>query len=310
MTNKFQRSVRLAVFLLLMFFVCSQAVAQERGQYVPGFRGLNSTEQPHPGFTYANYLYWYPTDTLKDRHGDEVPTDFTFNLVADLNLFMYTPEKKVLGGTYAMIAAIPITNTALTLSRFGADVGGAGLGDVYIEPVSLGWKLAKGGVRVAYGFVAPTGRFEQGATDNTTSDYWGHELSLGGTYNPDKMKHWQITAHTVWEIHQTKRHEDVKVGNNVTLEYGVGKTFIKNQGKQVLQLGVVGYGEFQLTNDSGSDVLPFNVGANDRTFALGAEFGVILPPQKFHFVIRVLPEFGSRSFTQGVALWVGFGKTF
>ena len=310
MTIAFKRSTRVAGFFLLMALVCSQAAAQERGQYLPGFRGLNGSAQPPPGFTYANYFFWYPTDTFKNRDGDKAPIDFSLDLLADVNLFAYTPKAKVLGGTYTISAAVPILNTPVSLPRIDADIGGVGLGDVYIEPVSLGWTLSKGNARVAYGFVAPTGRFNEGATDNTTSDYWGHQITVGGTINPEKTKLWQIALSSVWEFHHKKRHEDVRVGNNVTFEYGVGKTFVKNQGKQLLQLGLVGYSEFQLADDKGTDVTPLNAGANDRTFAFGPEFGVILPAQKFNFLIRVLPEFASRSRTQGVTLVVAFGKSF
>ena len=53
-----------------------------------------------------------------------------------------------------------------------------------------------------------------------------------------------------------------------------------------------------------------SAGANDRPFAFGAEFGVILPDQKFSFLIRVLPEFASRSRTPDVTLVVALGKSF
>jgi hypothetical protein len=157
----FKRSTRVAGFFLLMALVCSQAAAQERGQYLPGFRGLNASAQPPPGFTYANYFFWYPTDTFKNRDGDKAPIDFSLDLLADVNLFVYTPKAKVLGGTYAITAAVPILNTPVSLPRIESDIGGVGLGDVYIEPLSLGWKLSKGNARVAYGFVAPTGRFNE-----------------------------------------------------------------------------------------------------------------------------------------------------
>ena len=308
---KFQRSIRGTGLFLLMAFACGQSPAQERGQYMPGFRGLNGSAQPLPGLTYANYFFWYPTDTFKGPNGNTVPVDFKLNLLVDMNLLAYTPkEKKLLGGTYTVTAAVPIINMPVTIPRIGVDLGGVGLGDTYIEPLSLAWGFSKGNVRVAYGFWAPTGRYDAGATDNITSDYWGHDVTLGGTVNPDKAKMWQISMSSLWEFHQAKRHQDVKVGNNVTFEYGVGKTFIKNKGKQVLQLGVVGYSEFQLSRDSGSDVIPINVGAKDRVFAFGPEFDVILPPQKFNFMIRVLPEFAARARTRGITFVVAIGKTF
>jgi hypothetical protein len=306
--TKFHKSIRLAGSFLLMILMCGLAAAQERGQYLPGFRGLNGTGQPHPGFTYANYFIWYPADKLKDREGDNSRIDHSLNFIADVNIFAYAAKTKVLGGTYAVTAAIPIANTAVTLPLLST--GGPGLGDVYIEPVSLGWTFSKGNLRAAYGFVAPTGRYELGAPDNTSSDFWGHEITFGGTVNPDTKKVWQVSMSSVWELHQKKRHSDVRVGHNVTFEYGVGKTFIKNEGKQLLQLGLVGYSQFQLVGDSGRDVVPLTAGDKDRTFALGPEFGVILPQKMFHGLVRVLPEFSSRSRTQGVTLVISLGKSF
>jgi hypothetical protein len=65
-----------------------------------------------------------------------------------------------------------------------------------------------------------------------------------------------------------------------------------------------------LTEDTGTDVVPFNVGAKDRVFAFGPEFDVIIPKHKFNFLIRVLPEFGARSRTQGLTFVMAAGKTF
>lgn len=302
-----KRHQLLFVALLAILLVANVSIGQERGQYIPGFRGLNPAEQPHPGITYLNFFYWYPTSTLKDRDGSKANTDFDLDLVADLNLLAYTPKKKFLGATYTAMVAVPVMNAAITLPRLGADASsGASFGDIYIEPISLGWALGKGKgkIRAAYGFMPPTG------AKRVTSDYFGHQVSFGGTYHPDKAGMWQISGHSVWEFHHKKRNSDVTVGNNVTFEYGVGKTFVKNKGAQIYQLGVVGYSQFQMTQDSGTDVVPFNVGAKDRVFAVGPEFDMILPKSKVNLFVRVLPEFGARSRTQGVTVMMGVGKTF
>lgn len=291
--------------LLVVLFGINVTIAQERGQYLPGFRGLNPVEQPHPGITYMNLFYYYPSRKLKDRNGDEATIDVDVDLVADLNIVAYTAKKKFLGATYSATVALPVVNAALTLPRFDeTSSSGASFGDVYIEPISLGWAFKKGKVRAAYGFMPPSG------ARRVTSDYFGHQVSFGGTYHPDKHGLWQISGHSVWEFHHTKRNEDVKVGNNVTFEYGVGKTWVKNKGAQIYQFGVVGYSQFQLTEDSGRDVVPFNVGAKDRVFAVGPEFDVIIPKHKINFLVRVLPEFGARSRTQGLTFVMAFGKTF
>jgi len=293
------------LMLVALFVAAGSVSAQERGQYLPGFRGLNSAEQPPPGFTYANYFIWYPTDKFKGRDGETAPIAFDLDIVADMNLLAYTPKKKFLGATYTASIAVPIQNTAVTIPRLGSNITtGAAFGDIYVEPISLGWALKKGKVRAAYGFMAPTG------AKRVTTDYWGHQFTVGGSYNPGKTGLWQVNASSVWEAHHKKRNENVKVGNNVTFEYGVGKTFVKNKGAQLLQFGIVGYSQFQLTIDSGSGVSATNLGAKDRVHAIGPEFGVILPAKKFNFLVRVLPEYGARSRTQGLTLVVAVGKSF
>ncbi len=302
--------ISLCTVLVGALMVPDPAQAQERGQYLPGFRGLNAATQASPGFTYANYFIWYPASTLKDRAGNTVPLNFNLDLIADMNVFVYTTKAKFLGANYGFTVLLPITNTAASLPSVGPGIGAGGIGDLYLEPINLGWKLAKGNVYASYGFVAPTGRFDPAGLDTTTTDFWGHRITLAGTRNFGKMSLWQVSGSSVWEFHHGKRHEDVKVGENVTFEYGIGKTFLKNQGKQLIQLGAVGYAEFQLANDSGTGVALFNQGNKDRVFALGPEFGVILPQKKFNLLVRALPEFGARSRTQGITLVVAAGKTF
>ena len=295
------------VCILLLGIIAWPVMAQERGQYIPGTAGLNSGLQTPEGFTYVNLFTWYPTRTFEDQNGDPTPIDI--DLLVDLNLLAYTTKAKFLGATYGMAVAVPIVNTPISLPRLNAGVSPTGIADIYVEPINLGWKLKKADVKAAYGFVAPTGKFGA-ASDTTTTDYWGHQFTLASTIYLDKTRLTQFSFNTNLEFHHKKRHEDLKVGNNMTLEAGVGKIFVKNQGKQLIQLGVVGYSEFQLTNDSGTAVPVLTANNKDRVFAVGPEFGVILPTKKFNFMARVLPEFGARNRSQGVTVVFAIGKSF
>ncbi len=303
MINKHRIIGTFLVFPLVLTAALVSA-AQERGQYLPGFRGLNVAEQPGEGVTVGNVFTYYPANSIKDRNGDEFPIDADLDIIADTTLLAYTPKKKIFGATYSASIYIPFLNTAVTIPRFDDSISGGGIGDIYVEPISLGWAFKKGKARVAYGFTTPTG------VDATTSDYWGHQLTAGGTYNPGKTGLWQVGVSSTWEFHHKKLNSDVKVGNNVTFEYGVGKTWVKNQGKQLLQFGIVGYSQFQITKDTGLDVTPFNAGAKDRVHAVGPEFDLILPPKKLAFFVRLLPEYRARSRTSGVTFMAGFSKTF
>jgi hypothetical protein len=296
--------------ITLLLLVSLPALAQERGQYIPGTGGLNSGLQTPEGITYANVFIWYPATKFKDQNGDTAPINFDLDLLVDLNLLAYTTKTKFLGASYGMAVVLPIVNSPVSLPRLGVGISPTGLGDLYVEPINLGWKLKKADVKAAYGFIAPTGRFDSTGDETTTTDYWGHQITLATTAYLDKSKLTQFSISTNWEFHHKKRHEDLKVGNNMTLEAGVGKIFVKNQGKQLIQFGVVGYSEFQLTNDSGTAVPALTANNKDRVFAIGPEFGVILPTKKFNFLARVLPEFGARNRTQGVTVVFGIGKSF
>ena len=302
------RSIMGSIILLIIFSL--PVIGQERGQYIPGTGGLNSGMQTPEGFTYANSFFWYPSTKFKNQHGNTAGINFDLDLLVDLNLIAYTTKAKFLGANYGMAVALPIVNSPVSLPRLGAGISPTGLGDVYIEPINLGWKRKQADVKLAYGFVAPTGRLDSVGNETTTTDYWGHEITFASTVYLDQTKLTQFSFSTNWEFHQKKRHEDLKVGNNMTLEAGVGKIFVKNDGKQLIQFGVVGYSEFQLTNDSGTDVPVLTANNKDRVFAIGPEFGVILPTKKLNFMVRVLPEFGARNRTQGVTLVLGLGKSF
>ena len=296
--------------LLLLLITALPAMSQERGQYLPGFNGLNSGVQAPTGPTYANFFFWYPSTKFKDQNGDKAPINFNLDLLADFNVLAYTTKAKFLGATYGVSVAVPILNTAIDLPHLGTGISPTGIGDIYVEPVNLGWKVKKADVKVAYGFVAPTGKYGSSASGTTTTDYWGHELTFATTVYLDKSKLTQFSFNSNWEFHQKKRHEDLKVGNNVTLEAGVGKVFLKNGGKQLIQFGGVGYAEFQLTNDSGTAVPVLTKNNKDRVFAIGPELGVIWPAKKLNFLVRVLPEFGARNRTSGVTVVIAIGKSF
>ena len=82
------------------------------------------------------------------------------------------------------MATIPIANNSLSSDAAGAVSGGGGLADSYYQPVIIGWQTGRADIRAAYGFLAPTGRFRAGATDNVGSGYWTHTLSCGGDALP------------------------------------------------------------------------------------------------------------------------------
>ncbi len=301
------------VFLVAIILLVISAKAQERGQYVLGTNGLNAGVQPAPGFTYTNLFTWFSADRLKGIHGEAIPlpANSSTEVYVDQNFFYYVTKHKILGANYGFGAELPIVNQPLVgplLTPLGKVPGGSGVGDVYFEPISLGWHLKHADFKLTYGFVAPTGRFTPGVADNAGSGYWGSQFQAAATFYFDKAKTWQVSIYNNYEIHSGKRSTSVTPGDTENLEWGLGKTFhLKSDASRLLQFGVVGYNQWQTTSDGGPS---FNPGFHYQVHAIGPEVGFSMPTKKLSFLVRYLPEFGAVKRSEGHTLVGSVAYTF
>src|SRR5271165_1298480 len=83
------------------------AVAQQRGQYMPGQYGLNAGILPSPGFTYVDMNVNYNSTTLNDANGNATPVTGSYNVWAIENILYYVPSFKVGGGNLGFMIAFP-----------------------------------------------------------------------------------------------------------------------------------------------------------------------------------------------------------
>ena len=74
-----------------------------------------------------------------------------------------------------------------------------------MQPLTLGWKLKRADVLVGYAFMAPTGRYTPGASDNVGSGYWGHNLVTGSTVYLTKNKGTTADLFTDWEFNHGEK---------------------------------------------------------------------------------------------------------
>ena len=201
--------MRIKLLTALVFLLVFSAVpvnAQQKGQYIPGQRGLNAGLLPDPGFTYANLTINYSADTLKNGNGNTVPLTGSYDIWAVANVFYYVPKFKFLGAKLAFMVAPTLANGSLTLGslRFpnvALNAGGEGLADLWVQPLTLGWSLKRVDVYAGYAFMAPTGRYSAGASDNVGSGYWGNHFITGSTFYITKNKGTTANLFTDWEFH-------------------------------------------------------------------------------------------------------------
>jgi len=300
-------------FLLVVciFSACNETMqAQQKGQWQPGQFGLNAGVIPSPGITYAQMPLNYSASQLNGPAGNPVAgVTGTYSIWADENIIYYVPKAKVLGGyfmpyialTYAtgsLVAEIPGTNLS-------AGAGGSGFADMFVQPVNLGWHLKRADVNVGYAFTAPTGRYTAGASNNVGSGYWGNDITSGTTFYITKDKGTSANLATAWEIHGQKSGTNETPGQTFTDEWGLGQVLpLKKDFSQLLQVGVVGYDQFQVTANGGTvlvagiPVAASNIPAYS-VHGVGGQLNYILTPQNLVFFFKGYDEYRALARVEG-----------
>ena len=257
----------------------------------------NSGVTPEPGFAYVNQLLIYSRDKSKGPDGEVLGTGSN-SVVMDMNTLAWVSKKKILGGAkFSMTATIPIAKNSLTSDVTGPVSGGGGLADSYYQPFILGWNESRFAIRAVYGFLAPTGRFRNGANDNVGSGYWTHAFSSGQTFYLTKNKATSISAFQMYEVHTTQKSTSIHPGDTLDLDYSVMHSFSLGGEKRV-QLGLVGYNARQTTDKTGPTITPEQSKAHYKVNALGVGSNLSLSA-KINVGFKYFQEFANRSTFQG-----------
>jgi hypothetical protein len=279
-----------------------RAGAQNRGVYPLGMSATNSGVTPKPGFTYVNQLIFYSRDQAKDDAGNTLPVTGANYVLMDMNTLAWVSTKTFLGGAnYSAAATLPFAKNDLTSDVSGNISGGAGFADSYYMPFILGWNRDRVAVRAIYGFLAPTGRFGAGASNNVGSGYWTHALSSGQTFYLKRNKRLVLSAFQMYEFHTTQEGTGVHPGDTFNLDYSFLGSIPSPKDVQ-LQAGLVGYEQRQTTAKTGPNV---SATASDERYAVNAlGFAVTsaFPKHKASLGFKYFKEFSNRSTFQGYSV--------
>jgi hypothetical protein len=256
MTNRFLSCIALAAIML----TAAPAHAQLNGENLLGDMGVKSGSQPEPGFYVGNIFYRYRTETIRNGHGDRIVFDPQQSGSQTINVFapivVYISRAKILGANYGMMAVVPLAKGALEAPALGVfEEASKGLADTYVVPFQLGWHSSRTDITTAFGFFAPTGRYEADATDNLGKGRWSYELSAGSTVYVDKGRSVSLSTTAYWESHTRKKDtrfqigafttNGVRVGQLMTLEGGAAKSWLGG----ALSVGMAYYGQWKLSSD-------------------------------------------------------------
>jgi len=295
MPSRLVPPTHLFLALAIALVIAPEAHAQFLGHNLPGDYGLFSGSQAPPGRYIGTFLSYYRSNRLRlERErvvGAQPDNDLQVWAVAPFVSFV--TDISLFGGNYGFLTVPNFANTTLEVPRLDVNQQQFGFGDLYVVPFQLGWHLEQTDVVASYGFFAPTGRYEPGADDNIGLGMWSHELSVGITQYLDVEQTWHVATSLFYELHTKKRDTDIRAGDWLILEGGVGRAFASGS-----SLGVAYYAIWQTTDASGAEVPQLLRGRNIRGFGLGPEVGLL----QGGVVIRALWEFGVRNALEGFML--------
>jgi hypothetical protein len=317
---RFRVKLETAVFACMFLGGAPSVLAQQKGQWVPGQFGLNAGVIPDPGITYANLALNYSASQLIGPNGNSVPAiNGTYSFWVDENVFYYVPKHKFLGGYFMPYIALNYANGELVANITGTNLntggGGSGFADMYVQPINLGWHLKRADFNIGYAFVAPTGRFTQGASNNVGSGYWGNDITSGTTVYITKNKGTTANLATAWEIHGQKSGTNITPGQTFTDEWGFGQVLPLKKDMSILaQLGLVGYDQWQTSKSSGTLIIagipiPESSIPYYSVHAVGVQANLILPAKDLSAFFKYYDEYHALARPQGRTFVFGFSWT-
>lgn len=315
MKTRFGRGSIISISLLLtvVFSVAAQAQAPPlRGVYTPGFSATNSGVLPHPGLTYSNTFLTYSFNQVVGPDGQTLAREPSVGVTVDINVFLYVFKKKIIGGNLAMAAGLPISNSSISDINLGAIAGGAGFADSFYQPLTVGWNLKRADITAGYAFFAPTGRFTPGASNNTGTGHWTNAPTAGETIYLTKNKATAVSAYQMVEFHTTQTGTNIHAGSTFDLDYSLTQLLpLKKDHSLLLQLGLIGYGQWQLSNNSGPTINPIIAASTHYAVnAMGVGGNVILPGRKVVLGSKWFNEFSNKNTVEGKSFQINGAVTF
>jgi hypothetical protein len=288
--------------LAVCALACQPATAQYLGLNLQGDLGLKAGSQPDPGIYLTLPLYYRNAfDSVHGADGRSLIDNFSL----DVNIFMVpaatvVTNAKFLGATYGFQVVPLVMNQRLAIADTSPGGGiGYGFGDLYVQPVNLGWRTSRADFLAAYGFYAPTGG------EGRTLDMWANEIVGGFTVYFDPDKRWNVSTAASYDINLPKRNADIKVGQIMTLEGGAGWSFRKGAGN----VGAAYVAQWKLTHDSGAGIPPILHTTDGRVFGVGPEISlpVFAKGRSLGIVgFRYIFECGAKTNFQGQTLAASF----
>ncbi|MBL9154621.1 MAG: transporter [Verrucomicrobiales bacterium] len=294
----------LTVFTACSLVLAGEAGAQFTGHYPMGVEGVKGGTLPPPGLYLRDYNLFYGADDLAVAG---LPPGFVFDIeaVALAPRLVWISEMKLLGGYYGADVLVPFGYVEWEQGIAGAPGYAAddyfGIGDIFVEPVTLSWHGDRYDAGVGYGFWIPSGDFDAARPALLWKGFWSHMFTVGTTWYPDAEKTWSVSLLNRYEFHHEHEDSGIRPGQTLTMEWGLSKALTKT-----LELGLSGYYQQQTTGDSGVGAS----GVKDHVVALGPEVNVFWPKAGLFTSLRYNHEIDAQDRPEGHSVTLTLTKGF
>ena len=277
--------------------------AQPTAHYVPGSEGIKGASLPPPGIYVRDYNLAYYSTRLNNAGGNNAHLpNFEAFTYANVPRVIWITDQQVLGGYVGVDALLPFIYQSLKVP--GYDHGTFGIGDFFAES-TLSWHPKQFDLAAGVGVWMPTGDSPSQPPPTPSTrvglGYWTPMLTAGATWYIDQEKTWAVSALNRYEFNTRQHDTHITPGQAYTLEWGASKTVAK-----VVDLGVVGYFQQQVTTDSGANAST----DRDRVVAVGPEINMAFPKQMLFASFRYDYEFWAQSRAQGHTFTLTLTKRF
>jgi len=325
MSNSFSvRTIGLIIFSVLMlvnvFSLDVQAAAL--GHYAPAVLNIRDFFLPEEGYYYAQYMPYYNSGTYHDAGGNKTTSiqgpvlGKTFPIDAKVSMIVFAPvliastDLKVLGARYGAYinptmanSNLSATLTTRTLGALNVNQTNYAWGDMYVEPIWLQWSLQHFDIDFAEGFYAPVGKYDTTnvtflsksitvpSSSNVGMGFWTNQMQASTAWYPFDNKGTAVAAALTWEINSKMEHVALTPGQRLAVNWGASQYLpVTKDQSRLVEVGLTGYDQWQVTNDTGSDAN--NV--NDQIHAVGGQIGYTIVPASVAINFRYLHEYSAR----------------
>lgn len=342
------RTVTIITLGMLVLFGRVKPAHAQHGDYLLGTGAAPlAAQQPPEGILYSNLWSYYWASGGFERSGLVkcgplgricLSADFNANgsldLFVDQNIFwLVTPFTiPFLDATYGVMLDVPFAignasgaaaleptlsftgrRDAETLLQSQSMAGGVtkgSIGDIYFEPIDLGWHFKQLDALVTGAVVMPSGPYNSDARFNIGFGHWTGLFGLGGVAYADAARTWSLSILAHYEMYSSQMGRSYVLGDELPFEWGLGKTFnLPSQIFKQVTIGPAGYAQWQ-TTDNQIQVTPATAAGRTlidrikesqlRIYSAGPS--VQLLTKYGLFALRYFDEFGANATPSGQQL--------